>query len=143
MTGTLAALVLFSFGGCGQPSREQLVQEQVAAMNEVTSVLNTIQDDATADAALPRLEKAANRLATANDRSERAANSQPQPKDADQAMKQLNDPQIQQVLTQLMEAGLTMATAEMQAEAKAPGKAAQLRAVLQKVNKTKSGGGAR
>jgi hypothetical protein len=141
MTTALAALVLFSVGGCGRPSREQLVQEQVAAMNEVTSVLNSITNDASADAALPRLEKAVGRLVTANDRSEAASKTQPQPKDANQAMQQLNDPQVQQAVKQLMDAGLAMAAAAMQAETKAPGKAAQIRAVMEKVNKTQSRGG--
>ncbi len=88
MTTALAALMLFSFGGCAKASPEQLVQEQVAAMNEVTSVLNTIESDSSAEAALPRLEKATSRLAAAN---ERAAQTQPKGADSTKAMQQLND----------------------------------------------------
>ncbi len=138
VTTALAALVLFSFG-CGKPSQEQLVQEQVAAMNEVTSVLNTIDSDASAEAALPRLEKAVNRLAAAN---ERAAKTQPKSTDPSKAMEALNDPKVQQVVRQLMDAGMSMAAAAMKAQAKAPRKAEQIRATIEKAS-AKHAGGAR
>ena len=109
-------------------------------MNEVTSVLNTIQNDASAESALPRLEKATSRLAAANERTEKFAKAQPQPTDPNQAMQQLNDPQNQQIVKQLMDAGMSMANAEMQAESKAPGKAAQIRALVQKANPQRGGG---
>jgi hypothetical protein len=140
MTSALAALVLFGFAGCGKPSDEQLVQEQVAAMNEVTSVLNTIQNDATAEAALPRLEKAVSRLAAANERTDKARAAKPQPKDPNQAMQQLNDPKAQQAVQQLMDAGFAMAAAAVQAQQKAPGKAAQIAAVMQKADTKPKGG---
>jgi hypothetical protein len=121
-------LVLCGVGGC-QKSQEQLVRDQVGAMREVTAVLESIQDDASAQRALPKLEKAAARLKAANDA---ALRSQPKGGDPNKAFEKLNDPKVQAHVRELMEAGLKMMGAQMQAVQKAPGKADQIQAVLRK-----------
>jgi hypothetical protein len=121
-------LALCGVAGC-KKSQEQLVRDQVGAMREVTAVLESIQDDASAQRALPRLEKAAARLQAAN---EAALRSQPKGGDPNKAFEKLNDPKVQAHVRELMEAGLKMMGAQMQALQKAPGKADQIQAVLRK-----------
>jgi hypothetical protein len=124
-----AALVaLCAVSGC-RKTQEQLVRDQANAMHEVTAVLDSIQDDASAQRALPKLEKAAARLKAANDA---ALRSQPKGGDPNKAFEKLNDPKVQGYVRDLMEAGLKMMGAQMQAVQKAPGKADQIQAVLRK-----------
>jgi hypothetical protein len=121
-------LALCIAGGC-QKSQEQLVRDQVNAMHEVTAVLESIQDDASAQRALPKLEKAAARLKAANDAARR---SQPKGGDPNKAFEKLNDPKVQAHVRELMDAGLKLVGAQLQAIQKAPGKADQIQAVLRK-----------
>jgi hypothetical protein len=125
-------LVLCAAGGC-KKSQEQLVRDQLDAMHEATAVLESIQDDASAQRALPKLEKAAARLRAAN---AAALRSQPKGGDPNKALEKLNDPKVQAQVRQLMEAGLKMMGAQMQAVQRAPGNAEQIAAIMRKANVT-------
>jgi hypothetical protein len=126
----VVVLLLCGVSGC-KKSAEQLSREQVAAMNEATAVLESIQDDASAQRSLPKLEKAAARARAANEavmRSWARGGGQ---------QKALDDPNVTAQINQLTQAGMKMAGAQMQAMQRAPGKAAQIRAIMDKVNVSK------
>jgi hypothetical protein len=128
------ALLLCGVSGC-KKSPEQLAREQVAAMNEATAVLESIQDDASAQRALPKLEKAAARIRAANEATMRSwGRDRSSGGDPSKAFEKLNDPKVQAQVNQLMEAGLKLMGAQMQAVQRAPGKAAQIQAILNKAN---------
>jgi hypothetical protein len=130
----VALLLLGGVSGC-KKGPEQLAREQVAAMNEATAVLESIQDDASAQRALPKLEKAAARIRAANEATMRSWGRNRSPSgDPSKAFEKLNDPKVQAQVNQLMEAGLNLMGAQMQAMQRAPGKAAQIQAILNKAN---------
>jgi hypothetical protein len=52
--------------GCNNTGPESALQEQIAALNDMAGILDSIRDDASAEATLPRLEQAAQRTAHAN-----------------------------------------------------------------------------
>jgi hypothetical protein len=124
----VALLLLYGASGC-RKSFDQLARDQIAAINEVTAVLESIQDDASAQRALPRLERAAARLKAANDAARR---SQPRGGDPNKAFEKLNDPKVQAHIKQVIEAGFKMMAAQMQAVQKAPGTADRIQAILLK-----------
>ena len=128
------ALLLCGVSGC-KKSPEQLAREQVAAMNEATAVLESIQDDASAQRALPKLEKAAARIRAANEATMRSwGRNRSAGGDPTKAFEKLNDPKVQEQIRQLTEAGFKLMAAQMQAVQRAPGKAAQIQAILNKAN---------
>lgn len=57
----LAVLSLSLISGCGRDSHDSLRQQQVTALKEAAETLKTIQDQATADAAKPKLTKLSER----------------------------------------------------------------------------------
>ena len=125
-----AALLLLLSGAAGcRRSPEQLGEDQLAAIREVTGILEGIHDDASAQAALPRLEKAAARLGTINEQASKA-----KPLGEKEAVQKLNDPQTQQKIQELMQVSVQMMQAQMQAELKAPGRRAQIEAAMKKAN---------
>ena len=125
MFRVLACLVLLvGFSGC-KKSAQALMDDQVAAMKGVTAALDEIADDASAAAALPKLERAATRLKSANLASARTANSggnrQVTPEEMNRAM---------EMVKPMMEAGLTMAATALKAQAKAPRHAAKIAEIV-------------
>ena len=125
MFRVLACLVvLVGFSGC-KKGAQSLMEEQVAAMKGVTAALDTITDDNAAAAALPKLERAAARLKSANLASARTANSggnrQVTPEEMNRAM---------EMVKPMMEAGLAMAASALKAQAKAPQHAAKIAAIV-------------
>lgn len=125
MIRTLACLVvLASFSGC-KKSAQALMDDQLAAMKDVTAVLDSITDDGAAATALPKLERAAARLKSANQASARTANSggnrQVTPEEMNRAM---------EMVKPMMEAGLAMAASALKAQTKAPQHAAKIAAIV-------------
>lgn len=120
-----AAVLLFAAGCPMMKSPQALMEEQVAAMNEVTSVLDGITDDATAAAAMPRLDKAAARLRAANEAARQTqtgkSGRQPTPEEMNRAL---------EMAKPLMDAGLRMTAAALKAQVKAPLHAAKIKQVL-------------
>jgi hypothetical protein len=49
-------------GGCGGSKAENAIKESIATVNEMAQALESVKDDASADAAIPRLQKAAQRF---------------------------------------------------------------------------------
>jgi hypothetical protein len=121
-------LLLGGVSGC-KKSPEQLARDQVAAMSEATAVLETIQDDASAQRALPKLEKAAARIRAANEATIRSWSQGGSP---NKPFEKLNDPKVQDQIRELTQAGARLLGAQMQAMQRAPGKAAQIQAILDK-----------
>jgi hypothetical protein len=62
--------LLLAVAGCARDSADAIITEQIAAMEEVITVLDSIKDDASAAAAMPRLEKACARARRAHERAE-------------------------------------------------------------------------
>jgi hypothetical protein len=119
------AVLLCGVSGC-KKSPEQLGREQVAAMNEAAAVLESIQDDASAQRALPKLEKAAARIRAANEATMRSWSQ------GGNQNKSLNDPKVQEQIKELTQAGARVLGAQMQAMQRAPGRAAQIQALMDK-----------
>jgi hypothetical protein len=119
-------LLLGGVSGC-KKSPEQLGRDQVAAMNEAAAVLESIQDDASAQRALPKLEKAAARIRAANEATIR---SWSQRGNSNKPFEKLNDPKVQEQIKELTQAGARVLGAQMQAMQRAPGKAAQIQAIM-------------
>jgi len=110
-----------------------LSRDQLKAIEEVTSTLEKIQDDATADAVLPDLKKAAIRLRRIN---EQMMSLQRVMTDADRAAaeSQFKDPAVQQHIEKVMEAGSKMMDASFNAQLKAPGKRKEIQAACDMAN---------
>jgi len=61
--GTLVLLMTLGFGGCSGEPADALMNEQLSLQMDILSVLESVKDEKTADEAVPKLEKAADRLA--------------------------------------------------------------------------------
>jgi hypothetical protein len=107
-------------------------REQLAALDEMTALLEKIQNDATAATVLPDLRKAAARL--------RAANEQMLALQADTKMSEaeatarFNDPAVQKQIEQVIDATGRMMDAQLSAQLKAPGKRGEIAAVCESAN---------
>lgn len=111
--GLMLALVLLSgVVGCGSAAKDQL-----AALQEMTSILDGIKDDRSADEALPKLEKAADRARQAG---EKVVGSKMSEGDATKYMKEM------------MEAQAKMQAAAVKAGSAAKSKGQQILAALAK-----------
>jgi hypothetical protein len=108
------ALVLSGVVGCGGSSA---AKDQVAAVNEMASILEGIKDDKSADEALPKLEKAADK---AREAGERVASSKLSADEASKYAKDLGDAQTK------------MSSAAAKAAMAAPSKSKQITAALAK-----------
>jgi predicted DNA-binding transcriptional regulator YafY len=117
------AVLLCGVCGC-KKSPEQLGREEVAAMNEAAAVLESIQDDASAQRALPKLEKASARIRAANEATMRSWSQ------GGNQNKSPNDPKVQEQIKQLTQAGARVLGAQMQATQRAPGQAARIQAIM-------------
>jgi hypothetical protein len=60
------ALTSVSCGGSGSGRPDQTMQEQIALLNELTGVAANIRDDASAEAALPELDRVLDRVVAIN-----------------------------------------------------------------------------
>ena len=111
----LLVLALASLGGvpgCGSASKDQL-----AALAEMTTILEGIKDDKSADEALPKLEKAADKARAAG---EKLSGSKMSEGDATKYLKDIT------------EAQLKMQAAATKAAASAKGKSKQILAAIAK-----------
>ena len=105
-----AFVLVFATGCPFVKSPQALVEDQVAGMNGVTTILDEITDDTTAAAAMPRLEKAAARLRAANEAArltQTGSGRQPTQEEMNRAM---------ELAKPLMDAGLRMTAAAMKAQ---------------------------
>lgn len=124
MSRILPGVVLLLLAAGCQKGPEALVQDQLAGMKEITTTLDGITDDASAEAAMPKLEKAVARLKAANlaaSRTGRRGGGQPTPEEINRAM---------EMAKPLMEAGLAMTASAMKAQMKAPRHAARIAEIL-------------
>lgn len=62
----LGLTLVLGLSGCGGGGADAAYKQQADAMNEVVVVLETITDDASADTAMPKLEKAVAKVQEAN-----------------------------------------------------------------------------
>lgn len=62
----IGAVLLASVSGCGGSAPDALMKEQLAGMQEAAAILETIKDESSAEAALPKLEKVAARVEATN-----------------------------------------------------------------------------
>ena len=120
----------------GKPNPMDLSRDQLKAIEDVTAILEKIQDDASADAVLPDLKNAAVRLRRIN---EQMMSLQRVMTDADRAAAeaQFNDPAVQKHIEKVMEAGSKMMDASFNAQLKAPGKRKEIQAACDMANAPK------
>jgi hypothetical protein len=109
-----AVLIPGALAGCGSASSGK---DQLAAINEMTSILEGVKDEKSAEAALPGLEKAADKARAAG---EKVASGKMSESDAAKYMKDL------------MEAQTKMQAAAMKAAAAAKGKGKEITETLAK-----------
>lgn len=117
-------LALVGLAGCGgAQSGEDVAREQINAMNEMAALLEGITSDASADAAMPKLKAAAERVRRANQRAEATARPVADARAPDQ-----------QTVKEMIDAGLRLAQAALKAQLAARGRAEQIKAVCDKAD---------
>jgi hypothetical protein len=109
---TLAFVLVSGIAGCGSAAKDQL-----AAINEMTSILDGIKDDKSAGDALPKLEKAADK---AREAGEKVSSSKMSEGDATKYMKEVLDAQTK------------MQVSAVKACAAAKGKSKEIQAAIAK-----------
>jgi hypothetical protein len=112
-----------------------LSREQLQAIEEMTTILEKIKDDAAAAAVLPDLRKAAARLRAVN---EKMMALQSEDTDPEAAAAKLNDPAIQKQIEKVIDAAGRMTDANLQAQLKAPGKRREIQATCDSANVPKA-----
>jgi hypothetical protein len=105
--------------GCGGSSADSLMKDELANMKDVASILEGIKDDSSAEAALPKLEKAADRAAELSKKAEALKLSDEQKKQLEARYKTEAQGLSHKVFTLMTEA-----------QGKAPQKAKQLQALM-------------
>jgi hypothetical protein len=118
-------LLLVGGNGC-RPSTADIaaaLKEQIAGMNDMASILEGIKDEASAEAEMPRLEKAAERVQQA---SKRMADLKPSPDQAQRLFTQYSGEQGT--------AALRLVNGAMAAETAAPQHSQRIKEILAKVN---------
>ncbi|HEY7307740.1 MAG TPA: hypothetical protein VH643_00105 [Gemmataceae bacterium] len=108
-----AFLLLGGLTGCGSSA----TKDQITAVNEMATLLEGIKDDKSAEEALPKLEKAADKARAAG---EKVASSKLSEGDATKYAKELGEAQTK------------MSAAAMKAALAAPGKGKEITAALAK-----------
>src|SRR5262245_35523158 len=86
-----------------RPGPMEISREQLQALDEMTAALEKIKDDASADAVLPDLRKAAGRLRAANEKME-ALQKEMSDADREAALARFNDPEVQEQLNRVIDA---------------------------------------
>lgn len=66
----LTVLLLCSLGGCGKSKHEELAEENLALQSEFCDIMDGVTDQASADAAIPKLQKLGARMIALGDREE-------------------------------------------------------------------------
>jgi len=108
-----------------RPGPMEISREQLRALEEMTAALERIKDDATADAVLPELRKAATRLRAANEQME-ALQKEMSDTDRDAAQARFNDPEVQEQLNKVIDASARRMHASLDAQINAPGRRKQI-----------------
>jgi hypothetical protein len=68
LTLGFSLVLLCGLSGCGGSAAESILKEQLGLMNDITGYMETIKDDASADAAMPKIEKAIQRMKELEDK---------------------------------------------------------------------------
>jgi hypothetical protein len=66
----LAATLMLALAGCGSDSHEKVVDDAIAAMQELVDVLKTVDDEESAEAAKAKVEKIAAKMKKIGERYE-------------------------------------------------------------------------
>jgi hypothetical protein len=117
--------LLLGMVGCSSPNAVELANQRIALMNEITTILDGIKDDSTATEAMPKLEKAVDRLVDLNKKAETVKASAEEFK------------QVQAKAGDFLGAGLKMTGASMKAILSAPTKGKEIEAQISKLNTAK------
>jgi hypothetical protein len=108
------AAVLCGVSGCGS-SPDGIVKDNIAAMNEVSTALDSIKDDASADAAIPKIQKGMQRLKDNTKKLEEMKMSEEDKK----KLMEANDKPMKEAMEKMLKAGFS-------GPAKAPNKAKEI-----------------
>ena len=118
----LALVLLCGVSGCGSSEAEEAAKDLIATMNELTAILNGIKDDASADAAIPKIEKQAEKMSVLNRKMKLNKLTAEEDKKLEEKYR-----------AQVAEAGKKLAGAMASAIQKAPRKAQQILAAVSRV----------
>lgn len=129
--GWALTVALVAAGGCGSGNLGSTPQEtsklQLDNLKEMKATLETIKDDSTASAALSKIEQ---QVARQNALKKKMESYNLSFNDAMAVMKD--------TASEMMGIGMGLATAQLNAVQKAPGKAGEIQAVMQKMNDGKT-----
>ena len=117
----LALVLLVGVNGCGGGGPEGIIKDKNATTKEIAGILEGIKDDASADAAMPKLDKACEKLGDLNKKFFEINISM-------EEMGKL----LQKNSAESTEASQKLKTATESAQKAAPGKTAQITAALAK-----------
>jgi hypothetical protein len=120
----LTLVVVCGFSGCGGGGPEGQLKEMISTMNQLADSLESIKDDASADAAIPKIESAAEKMGDLAKKMK------------DQKLSKEEDKRLQDKYEKELQAATKrMQAAALKAIQKAPGKAQKIGAAMQKAGK--------
>jgi hypothetical protein len=111
----LALLVVACSKGSNSP--EGMMQETLGLMNDMTSTLASIKDEASAKAAIPKLQELANKGEDIKKRAEAMKTSNKLTKEDEEALKKKYEPQLKEATEKLMKETFRVATVPGAADA--------------------------
>ncbi len=118
----LAVAMTLGLSGCGgSGGAEGVMKDMLANMNEMTATLESIKDDASADAAIPKLEKQSARMKELTDKAKAMKLSPEEDKKLQEKYKSQTDEAVKKMIAASVQAGM-----------KAPKKAKEIAAAVQK-----------
>jgi hypothetical protein len=117
----LALFIVCGFSGCGSGGPEAQVKEMISLLNQLSDALESIKDDASADAAIPKIESIAEKLSALGKRMKEEKPS----KEEDKRLQEKYQKEV-------MDAQQRMQKAIVSAALKAPGKAMKLQEAFKK-----------
>ena len=86
--------------GCGGDSHEAVMDDMIAQMNKVTAVLKTVKDEASAEAAKPKLEAIGKDMKKLKERADKLGDPA---KEKEEALKTKYEEKMKEAMTGLMQ----------------------------------------
>jgi hypothetical protein len=118
----LALVLVCGVSGCGSSAAEQTMKDTIAAENELADIMEGIKDDASAEAAIPKMEKVGERMKEIV----RKVKSLKMTKDEEKKLQEKYKPEMEKMQERLKNATMNLVK-------KAPGKSQKVMQAFMKV----------
>ena len=115
--GASLALLFVACSKGGGNSPDGIMQDTLGLMNDMTATLATIKDEASAKAAIPKLQDLANKGEEIKKRAEAMKTANKLSKDDEEALKKKYEPQLKEATEKLMKETFRVATVPGAADA--------------------------